>query len=97
MTEYSYKVIMTNDECLADRAVAFHDDRFLRFEQMQKVAEKHLTSQTCPRCNKNHREHDYIVTDVERGEPDGHGGFYYRDVLPGDRRDYPQLELVYNG
>ena len=91
MTEYSYKVIMTNDECLAHRAVAFHDNRFLKFEQIQKVAERHLTSQTCLRCNENHPNRDYIVTEVERGEPDGCGGFYYRDVRPGSSKEQPEL------
>lgn len=93
--DYVYKVTMTNDDCLAKRAVVFHDERHLRFSQVQAVAEQHITSQTCPRCNENHPYGSYLVTEVERGEPDGRGGYFYRDVLPQSSRDRKQFQFEF--
>lgn len=82
MSEYAYKVVLENDTCLAKRAVAFHDTRFLRFEQLQKIAIKHLTSQTCYRCGKNHSPNDFVVIEATRGEEDQAGWLNYRDIKP---------------
>ncbi len=82
MSAFAYKVTMTNDDCLAKRAVAVHDDRFLDFDEIQAPAEQHLTSQTCQRCGANHEYGSFVVTDAQRGTPDGHGGFRYKPVRP---------------
>jgi hypothetical protein len=92
MKEYSYKVMMDADDCHAKRAVAFHDERRLTWGQAAKEALKHLSSQTCARCGQNHSRDEFVAVDIERGEPDGVGGFYYRDVLP-TYDDPNQLEL----
>jgi len=84
MVDYAYKVILTADDedCLAKRAVAFHDDRFLDFWDIAEEAPRHLTSQTCPRCKKNHEPDSYTATQVQRGEPSVFGFHTYRDVFP---------------
>ncbi len=81
MTKYNYRVMMTaaDEDCLGKRAVAFTDDRFLDFYGAGKEAQRHLTSQTCPRCGENH---EFCATDIERGEPGANSQMYYRDVYP---------------
>lgn len=91
---YSYKVILTGDDCFAKRAVAFHDWRFLDFWQIAEEAPRHLTSQTCPRCNNNHADHDYVATEVQRGEANVFGFYSYRDVYPTyGSNEQPELSL----
>lgn len=82
MTDYGYKVRLMNEECQTVRFVAFHDDRFLTYNQAGDEALKHLSSQTCPSCQVNHPDDTYVAVDIERGEPSVHGGITWRDAYP---------------
>lgn len=82
MTDYGYKVRLMNEDCHTTRFTAFHDDRFLTYNQAGDEAIKHLSSQTCPRCNKNHPDDTYVPVDIERGEPDIYGVTVWRDAYP---------------
>lgn len=79
---YTYRVMMTSSVCSAKRAVAFSDDRHLDWYQASREACQHFTSQTCHKCNKNHRDETYVATDIERGEPNHNGEYRYYDVFP---------------
>lgn len=64
MKDYSYKAIMENPECGVKRAVAFHDERLLSFSEIEETATKHMYSQTCPRCNKNHKNEEFCLSEL---------------------------------
>lgn len=95
MSEYSYKTMLvaTDEACLAKRAVAFHSDDYLTFEELEYVAPQRMTSQTCPRCRKDHPDDSYVLYEAERGETDGYGGFHYTKVRPSYLDNSDQLEL----
>lgn len=91
---YTYRVMMTSSVCNSKRAVAFSDDRHLDWYGASRNARKHFTSQTCHKCNKNHRDETYVATDIERGEPNRSGEYTYRAVFPPRRyEDNNQYEL----
>lgn len=90
MSDFGYKVRLVNENCYTSRFVAYHDDRFLGYNQAEEEAVKHLSSQTCPRCKKNHPNDTYVATDIERGEPDIYGAMVWRDAYP----YYEEVEQV---
>lgn len=94
MTEYAYKVEMTNEDCQGKRFVVFHNNEFLDFWQAGEEAHDHMYSQNCTRCGKAHMDSSYVATHIERGEADVNGvGTSYRSIYPGRHR---QKELPYD-
>ena len=91
---YSYKVMLTHEDCFTKRFVAFHEEGFLKWPAIAANAVRRLFSQTCPNCGKNHPDNEYVATDVSRGEPDAYGSYFYRDVYP-DSVDYNEQELPF--
>lgn len=92
MSDFGYKVTMTNEDCGVKQFIAFHDDRFLDWWQAGKQAYKHFPSQTCPRCNTNHKMKSYAATDIERGEADIYGHYSWRSIYPSSHREVqPEL------
>lgn len=92
MKNYHYKALIEGIDCGVRRAVVFEDDRFLNWRQADQEAIRHMSSQTCVRCGENHRNNNYCLIELERGEPDRDGSYYWRDVHPNYRKDN-QMEL----
>lgn len=65
MSDYGYKAIMRSVDCGVSRAVAFHHQYLFTRDQAAEEATKHMTSQTCIRCNKNHQSSDFCMVELE--------------------------------
>lgn len=63
--EFSYKVTL-QAPCGAKRFAAFHMWRKLDLDEAQAEGPRHVTSQTCPRCEENHRQEDFIAINVQQ-------------------------------
>src|SRR5690242_1499442 len=92
MKKYHYKALIENPDCGVKRAVVFEDDRFLNWRQAGREAIRHMSSQTCIRCDKNHKNDSYCLIELERGEQEWDGGYNWRYVYP-DYKKSNQWEL----
>ena len=92
--DYHYKALVESPECGVKRAVAFHDSRFLNWQQASRVAIRHIFSQTCVRCGENHTNNDYCLVELERGEPGRNGEYFWRNVFPEYKKsNQPELPV----
>lgn len=65
MSEYAYKVQLTNEECFSKKFVSFHDEELLDYEDVSTQAVSRMSAHICGACGEQHDHCTYVPTDIE--------------------------------